>query len=82
MFITPDLCRRQRIRRGHTPFSHADTSFAIVTSHGDRYDKNKPAELSKTQTYILVREPDGQWRIAAFHNKPAAERCTRIILRE
>ncbi|MFF5037243.1 nuclear transport factor 2 family protein [Nocardia salmonicida] len=41
---------------------------AIVTSRSDRYDKNKPAELSKTQTYTLVREPDGP------ATKPAAER--------
>ncbi|MFI1241370.1 SgcJ/EcaC family oxidoreductase [Nocardia salmonicida] len=51
---------------------------AIVTSRGDRYDRNKPAELSKIQTYTLVREPDGQWRIAAFHNTQRQPRMERI----
>jgi uncharacterized protein (TIGR02246 family) len=41
---------------------------AIVTSRGDRYEGDRPAELSKTQTYTLVREGDGKWRIASFHN--------------
>ncbi|WP_083889358.1 SgcJ/EcaC family oxidoreductase [Nocardia pneumoniae] len=41
---------------------------AIVTSRGDRYEDERPAELAKTQTYTLVREADGQWRIASFHN--------------
>ncbi|NKY85701.1 SgcJ/EcaC family oxidoreductase [Nocardia veterana] len=41
---------------------------AIVTSRGDRYDGDRPKELSKTQTYTLVREADGKWRIASFHN--------------
>ncbi|HLS79768.1 MAG TPA: SgcJ/EcaC family oxidoreductase [Nocardia sp.] len=41
---------------------------AIVTSRGDRYDGDRPAELSKTQTYTVVREADGVWRIASFHN--------------
>lgn len=51
---------------------------AIVTSRGDRYDDDKPAELSKTQTYTLVREPDDQWRIAAFHNTQRQPRMERI----
>ncbi|MBO2450220.1 SgcJ/EcaC family oxidoreductase [Actinomadura barringtoniae] len=43
---------------------------AIVTTRGDTYKGKvkKPADLSKTQTYTLVRDTDGQWRIAAFHN--------------
>ena len=41
---------------------------AIVTSRGDRYDGDRPKELSKTQTYTLVREADRKWRIASFHN--------------
>lgn len=41
---------------------------AIVTSRGDRYDGDRPKDLSKTQTYTLVREADGKWRIASFHN--------------
>ncbi|MFI6519844.1 SgcJ/EcaC family oxidoreductase [Spirillospora sp. NPDC050679] len=43
---------------------------AIVTSRGDTYGgkPKKPSELSKIQTYTLIRQADGQWRIASFHN--------------
>lgn len=44
------------------------TDTAVVTTRGDRYDDERPSELSKTQTYTLVRERDGKWRIAAFQN--------------
>ncbi|MFE3542928.1 SgcJ/EcaC family oxidoreductase [Nocardia sp. NPDC059177] len=44
------------------------TDTAIVTTRGDRYDDERPRELSKTATFTMVREPDGQWRIAAFQN--------------
>ncbi|SCF10992.1 conserved hypothetical protein [Micromonospora viridifaciens] len=57
---------------------------AIVTSRGDTYEgqRPQPAELSKTQTYTLVREDDGTWRIAAFHNtkrQPVMERISFLI---
>jgi uncharacterized protein (TIGR02246 family) len=41
---------------------------AIVTSRGDTYKRKPPRKLTKVQTYTLVRESDGQWRIAAFQN--------------
>lgn len=43
---------------------------AVVTSRGDTYKgaPKKPEDLSKTQTYTMVRQDDGGWRIAAFHN--------------
>lgn len=41
---------------------------AIVTTRGDRYEGDRPQELSKTQTYTMVKERDGEWKIAAFHN--------------
>lgn len=41
---------------------------AIITSRGDRYDDEPPTRLSKIQTYTVVQQTDGQWRIAAFHN--------------
>lgn len=49
---------------------------AVVTGRGDSYKKDRPAKLSKVQTYTLVREGDGRWRIAAFQNtkrKPLME---------
>ncbi|MGK5558737.1 SgcJ/EcaC family oxidoreductase [Actinomadura kijaniata] len=53
---------------------------AIVTTRGDTYQgtPKKPAELSKTQTYTLVRQNDGQWRIAAFHNTQRQRVMERI----
>ncbi|MGW7329972.1 SgcJ/EcaC family oxidoreductase [Streptomyces sp. NPDC054840] len=49
-------------------FLEADA--AILTGRGDDYTgaRPDPTELSKVQTYTLVRDPDGTWRIAAFHN--------------
>ncbi|MEV0537674.1 SgcJ/EcaC family oxidoreductase [Kitasatospora sp. NPDC050463] len=41
---------------------------ALVTSRGDTYTGSRPDELTKVQTYTLVREDDGGWRIAAFQN--------------
>lgn len=41
---------------------------AVVSTRGDTYDGDKPRELSKLQTYTLVRESDGQWRVTSFHN--------------
>ncbi|MGO4614810.1 SgcJ/EcaC family oxidoreductase [Nocardia sp. 2YAB30] len=58
------------------------SDVAIATSRGDTYKKDRPAELSKTQTYTLVRESDGQWRIAAFHNtkrQPVMERISFLF---
>ncbi|MCZ4557887.1 SgcJ/EcaC family oxidoreductase [Rhodococcus maanshanensis] len=53
-------------------------NVAIVTSRGDRYENDRPAGLSKTQTYTLVREQDGQWRIASFHNTQRQRVMERI----
>ncbi|WP_240777961.1 SgcJ/EcaC family oxidoreductase [Nonomuraea basaltis] len=57
---------------------------AIVTSRGDTYDgePKQPGELSKTQTYTLIRQDDGAWRIAAFHNtqrQPVMERISFLF---
>lgn len=57
-------------------FFGADT--AIVTTRGDRYDGERPTELSKTQTYTMVREQDGRWRIAAFQNTKRQRVMERI----
>lgn len=67
--------------------SYLDARFyggdvAIVTTRGDRYEKSRPTELSKTQTYTLVREQDGRWRIASFHNtqrQPVMERISYLF---
>lgn len=41
---------------------------AVVTGRGDTYKGRRPGRLHKVQTYVLVREADGEWRIAAFQN--------------
>ncbi|MEV0537673.1 SgcJ/EcaC family oxidoreductase [Kitasatospora sp. NPDC050463] len=41
---------------------------AVVNGRGDTYKGKRPERLSKIQTYTLVREDDGEWRIAAFQN--------------
>ncbi|MDI6409985.1 SgcJ/EcaC family oxidoreductase [Streptomyces albus] len=49
---------------------------AVVNGRGDSYKGKRPDKLSKVQTYTLVRESGGQWRIAAFQNtkrKPLTE---------
>ncbi|MGT2532788.1 SgcJ/EcaC family oxidoreductase [Streptomyces nojiriensis] len=52
------------------------TGLAVVNGRGDTYKGKRPEKLGKVQTYTLVLEGDGQWRIAAFHNtkrKPLME---------
>ncbi|MDI1461327.1 SgcJ/EcaC family oxidoreductase [Catellatospora sp. KI3] len=46
-------------------FPGPDTAVAV--GRGDTYKRRPPAEPSKIQTFVLVRQPDG-WRVAAFHN--------------
>ncbi|WP_214412723.1 SgcJ/EcaC family oxidoreductase [Sphaerisporangium fuscum] len=38
---------------------------AVVVSRGDVH-KGKPKKLGKVQTYTIVREADGEWRVAAI----------------
>jgi uncharacterized protein (TIGR02246 family) len=47
-------------------FTGPDT--AIVTGRGEVFKGGRPKRLGKVQTYVMVREPDGRWRIAAFQN--------------
>lgn len=54
------------------------SDVAVVTGRGDVGHK-RPRTLPKVQTYTLVREAGGEWRIAAFHNtrrKPLMEALT------
>jgi len=61
------------VGKPHVRFYGPDT--AIVTSTGDTY-KRRPGRPTKVQTFTLVRQADGSWLIAAFHNtqrKPLME---------
>lgn len=53
---------------------------AVATSRGDTYEGGEPkaADLSKTQSYTLVRQADGTWRIAAFQNTKRQRVMERI----
>jgi uncharacterized protein (TIGR02246 family) len=57
---------RLAVGKSHVRFYGTDT--AVVTSSGDTYKRRPPRKLSKVQTFTLVRQPDGAWLIAAFHN--------------
>ncbi|MFF4713448.1 SgcJ/EcaC family oxidoreductase [Streptomyces eurythermus] len=49
---------------------------AVVNGRGDTFKGKRPRKLTRIQTYTLVRQEDGRWRIAAFHNtkrKPLME---------
>lgn len=55
---------------------------AVVTGRGDDYTGDAPDELSKVQTYTLIREADDRWRVAAFQNtqrKSVMERISFIL---
>jgi uncharacterized protein (TIGR02246 family) len=48
---------------------------AVVLTRGDTYKKNQ-GKLRKVQTFTVVRQGDGRWKIAAFQNtmrKPLME---------
>ncbi|WP_077800058.1 SgcJ/EcaC family oxidoreductase [Streptomyces sp. JHA26] len=52
---------------------------AVVNGRGDTYKGKRPHRLGKVQTYTLIRDTDGRWRVAAFQNtrrKPVMERIT------
>ncbi|WP_066941838.1 SgcJ/EcaC family oxidoreductase [Microtetraspora fusca] len=46
-------------------FTGPDT--ALVVTRGDVH-KGKPGKLHKIQTYTLVRQANGEWKVAAFQN--------------
>jgi len=43
-------------------------TVAVATARGDTYKGDRPRKVAKVQTYTLVRDADGEWRVAAFHN--------------
>ena len=57
--------------------------IAVVTSHGDTYKRRRPRRPGKVQTLTVVREADGRWRVAAFHNtqhRPLMEAVSSRLL--
>jgi uncharacterized protein (TIGR02246 family) len=53
---------------------------AVAVTRGD-VGKKRPGRLSKVQTFTLVREDDGQWRVAAFQNTKQARLMEAISFR-
>ncbi|MBM0259431.1 SgcJ/EcaC family oxidoreductase [Micromonospora sp. 4G55] len=51
---------------------------AVVTGRGDTFTGSRPDDLGKVQTYTVVRDADGAWRIAAFHNTQRQSVMERI----
>ena len=53
---------------------------AVAVTRGD-VGKKKPAKLSKVQTFTLVRDDGGRWRVAAFQNTKHARLMEAISFR-
>lgn len=51
---------------------------AVVTTRGDTYKGDEPGDLTKVQTYTMVRQADGTWLIASFHNTQRSPVLERI----
>lgn len=51
---------------------------AVVTTRGDTYEGAEPGDLTKVQTYTMVRQADGSWLIASFHNTQRSPVMERI----
>lgn len=51
---------------------------AVVTTRGDTYEGEEPGDLTKVQTYTVVRQADGNWLIASFHNTQRSPVMERI----
>ncbi|MFJ5549392.1 SgcJ/EcaC family oxidoreductase [Streptomyces sp. NPDC093225] len=65
-----DFVKGTKLAASYLDLRFLGKDAAILTGRGDDYsgDPPKASELSKVQTYTLVRDTDGAWRIAAFHN--------------
>ncbi|HLS13169.1 MAG TPA: SgcJ/EcaC family oxidoreductase [Beutenbergiaceae bacterium] len=51
---------------------------AVVTTRGDTYEGEQAGDLSKVQTYTMVRQDDGEWLVASFHNTQRSPLMERI----
>ncbi|AYV25283.1 SgcJ/EcaC family oxidoreductase [Streptomyces sp. CJ_13] len=65
-----DFVKGTKLAASYLDLRFLGKDVAVLTGRGDDYSSGKPglADLSKVQTYTLVRDTDGAWRIAAFHN--------------
>ncbi|OKK22870.1 hypothetical protein AMK16_00545 [Streptomyces sp. CB00455] len=65
-----DFVKGTKLAASYLDLRFLGKDVAILTGRGDNYSGSRPAkkDLSKVQTYTLVRDTDGAWRIAAFHN--------------
>ncbi|MFD8979818.1 SgcJ/EcaC family oxidoreductase [Streptomyces sp. NPDC059564] len=65
-----DFVKGTKLAASYLDMRFLGKDVVLLTGRGDDYTGARPgpAELSKVQTYTLVRDTDGVWRIAAFHN--------------
>ncbi|MGW7363243.1 SgcJ/EcaC family oxidoreductase [Streptomyces sp. NPDC054841] len=65
-----DFVKGSKLAATYLDMRFLGKDVVLLTGRGDDYTGDKPGidELSKVQTYTLVRDTDGTWRIAAFHN--------------
>ncbi|MEU9418093.1 SgcJ/EcaC family oxidoreductase [Streptomyces sp. NPDC048272] len=65
-----DFVKGTKLAASYLDLRFLGKDAAVLTGRGDDYTGGRPglADLSKVQTYTLVRDTDGAWRIAAFHN--------------
>ncbi|MFG2879481.1 SgcJ/EcaC family oxidoreductase [Streptomyces sp. NPDC048337] len=65
-----DFVKGSKLAATYLDMRFLGKDVVLLTGRGDDYTGGRPAaaELSKVQTYTLVRDTDGTWRIAAFHN--------------
>lgn len=65
-----DFVKGTKLAASYLDMRFLGKDVVLLTGRGDDYTgaRPEPAELSKVQTYTLVRDADGVWRIAAFHN--------------
>ena len=64
-----------RLASQTTSIRFCGADVAVVLTRGDTY-KKKRGKLRKVQTFTVVRQGDGRWKIAAFQNtmrKPLME---------
>lgn len=65
-----DFVKGSKLAAAYLDMRFLGKDVVLLTGRGDDYTGSKPGadELSKVQTYTLVRDADATWRIAAFHN--------------
>lgn len=77
------LLEGSRLDASYLSIDFPAPGVARVLTRGDTYESDTPsATLSKVQTYLVVDQGGGTWKVAAFHNtqrSPVMERVQFLI---